>query len=283
MLAYLRRNIRSKKPHRADPTGSPLQALFSPTSRYRDSPLNRRGPLPEGWTEVELLQGLLPEDILATGIALDDFCVFRRNKVVWMTPEVYVSSNYMSCLGDPLVLALGVGVGTYMFVRVRSGTDAVEAVATCDFLVRLLATSELRDVYIQGSHNVVPPPVSGAALTLFFQESRSCLRKFTLNSMTLSEDQCLALATMSRLDVEVEMSYCSPTDDAAGAFVECVKSDRGPAELSICNIDRHVLATALTGASRVTRIKPVFEPNYDAEKAVVFTALANNRGLLHQR
>jgi hypothetical protein len=97
----------------------------------------------------------------------------------------------------------------------------------------------------------------------------------------LSEDQCLALATMSRLDVELEVRYCRLADDAAGAFVECLhQSDRGPVNLDLCKIDSQVIANALTGDSRVTRLKPHFDWTDDAEKAVLFRALANNRGLV---
>jgi hypothetical protein len=95
----------------------------------------------------------------------------------------------------------------------------------------------------------------------------------------LDADQCLALATMSRLDVELDMFDCSLADDAAGAFVECLHSDRGPIKLKQCDIDSQILANALTGDSRVTRLEPHFDEADDAEKAIVFRALANNRGL----
>jgi hypothetical protein len=123
------------------------------------------------------------------------------------------------------------------------------ATATCDFLVRLLATTEEHAVYINGLYDAVPPHISGEALSIFFQESRSCLRQVTLKLMTLSADQCRVLATMSRLDVELEMHNCSLADDAAGAFVECLQSNRGPVNLRHCNIDIQIIASALTGKS----------------------------------
>jgi hypothetical protein len=43
-----------------------------------------------------------------------------------------------------------------------------------------------------------------------------------LDYMALSKDHCRALATMSRLDVEVTLHGCRVTDDVAGAFVECL-------------------------------------------------------------
>jgi hypothetical protein len=224
--------------------------------------------------------------LLAVGITWDDFCLFFVNKAVWMTSDVYVCFVYMSnYTGNPLVLGLQAeACGPRLRVCVRMGMDAAAATATCDFLLRLLETCEKDVVSIGGTYfNRVSPPLSGAGLSRFFQESRSCLRKVTLYDMVLSEDQCLALATMSRLDVELKLSYFSLPDNAAFAFVECLQSDRGPVNLDRCLIDRQILANALTGKSRVTRLKPrPVEPNdaHDAEVAVFFRALGNNRGLL---
>jgi hypothetical protein len=117
----------------------------------------------------------------------------------------------------------------------------------------------------------------------FSQESRSCLRKLTLYDMVLSEDQCLALATMSRLDVGLHLFDCSLSNGAAFAFVECLQSDRGPVDLRDCQIDSQILANALTGESRVARLEPRSPGTNDARNAgmaVFFRALANNRGLV---
>jgi hypothetical protein len=119
------------------------------------------------------------------------------------------------------------------------------ATATCDFLVRLFATCEQRDLHIVGGDYEGPAPLSGAGLSLFFQESREVLQKVVLHCMVLSEDQCRALATMSRLDVELVLGCCSLADDAAGAFVECLQSDGGPVDLFMCEIDCQILANAL--------------------------------------
>jgi hypothetical protein len=101
--------------------------------------------------------------------------------------------------------------------------------------------------------------------------------------MSLSEDLCRVLATMSRLDVEVDIYNCVLAGDAAGVFVECLhQSDRGPVELNRFYIDSQILANALTGDSRVTRFTPhVSLGTNDAEMAVFFRALTNNSGLVH--
>jgi hypothetical protein len=139
-----------------------------------------------------------------------------------------------------------------------------------------LATSEFRFVTIEGRDSAVPPPISGQTLSLFFQESRDSLRKALLSFMALNADQCRALATMSRLDVEVKMRCCSLPNGVAGAFVKCLQSGRGPVELVHSHIDSRIIARALTGDSRVTR----FKPHSDGTYAILFPAFANNRSLV---
>jgi hypothetical protein len=265
----------------AEPNRASIEALFRPSTRFRDSHRNRRNFLPEGWTEIELLPHLTPLDILATGVTWDEFLIFLLHKIAWMTPDVYLCNGYMSHTGDPLVLALGANDSTTsMCVHVTSATAAAVATATCDFLVRLFATYEHHALRIQGGGNSVPAPLSGACLSLYFEESRDDLRKVYLSKMVLSEDLCLALATMSRLDVELGMNCCRLSNNAVGAFVECLQSDRGPVNLVMSEIDSQIIASALTGYSRVTLFKPAYGWTDDAEKAVLFRALANNRGLV---
>jgi hypothetical protein len=198
-----------------------------------------------------------------------------------MTPDVYLCNEYLPAINDSLVLYLGASVSntstTILRVHVTPATAAAVATATCDFLVRLFATCEQGDLSIHGGGNA-SLALSGAGLSLFFQESRDSLQKFTLQSMALSEDLCLALATMSRLDVELNLNWCSLEGGSADAFVECLQSDRGPIKLHRCEIDSQILANALTGDSRVTRLKPHFHGTDDAE-ADLFRVLANSRGL----
>jgi hypothetical protein len=89
---------------------------------------------------------------------------------------------------------------------------------------------------------------------------------------------------MQRLDVGVVLCYCGLSNDATGAFDECLQSGRGPVELFGCNIDIPTLARALTGNSRVTKLKP-YHPypmgTNDVDVAILVAALANNRGLVN--
>jgi hypothetical protein len=266
-----------------------METLFRPCRRWEalllENPDRRDHRLPNNLAQVELLPHLTPRDIRATGVTWKAFCCFLRDKVVWMTPDVFVASRYDFNPVDPMVLRLGdhataAAGGSGLDVHVTPGTVPAAATATCDFLLLLLATSEFRFVTINGRDSAVPPPISGQTLSLFFQESRDDLQKVWLDFMILNEDQCLALATMSRLDVELTMNGCSLSNGAAGAFVEFLQSDRGPVKLQNCNIDSRIIASALTGDSRVTRFRPRALVTNDADIAVLFTALANNRGLV---
>jgi hypothetical protein len=272
-----------------EPNATSIEALFRPTTRFRDSPSNRY--LPEGWTELKLLPGLTIENVWATGVTWEEFRLFLQNKIVWMTTNVYVCSRHFNG-DDPWVLGLGFGVGTSLYVRVRSGMfgvgtslyvrvrsgmAAAAATATCNCILCLLATSEHHGVYILGRDSRDPPPLSGAALPLFFQESQNCLHQVVFHNMAFSADQCRALATMSRLDMELEISFCRVLNDAAGAFVECLHTGRGPVKLDQCMLDNQILVSALIGKSRVTKLKPVFGQTNHAETAILFRALANNR------
>jgi hypothetical protein len=201
--------------------------------------------------------------------------------MVWMTPGVYVCTTYTACRTiDLLVLFLGDNFDTKLFVFVLEGTATAVATATCEFLLRLLPTCQHDDLYIQGANDGVPTPMSGAALSVLFQENRDNLRKVTVTYMTLSEDQCLVMATMSRLDVEIILRYCYLADNAAGAFVACLHTDRGPVKVYECKIDNQILARALAGDSRVTRLKIDYRAANDADMAIWIAALANNRGLV---
>jgi hypothetical protein len=272
-----------------------MTASFRPTNRMRDTirewEANDFMDLQQELTEVELLPHLTPQDVLATaGIAWGDFCRFLEGKVVWITPEVHICTHRNIAAGNQMVLSLGADNDrgcSCMCVHVAPNTPAGAATETCDCAIRLMAPCFQRDVSIRGDENisrpggiVAPTPLSGAALSFFFQESRSCLRKVSLINMALSEDLCRALATMSRLDVELDMLGCSLADDAAGSFAEWLQSDRGPVRLIDCKIDNQILANSLAGQSRVTMFKACSRGAYNADMALLFAALANNRGLV---
>jgi hypothetical protein len=168
-----------------------MEALFRPSTRFQDSHRNRRVSLPEDWTELELLPELTLENVRATGVMWKGF---GSNKILWITPDVFICSNFYG-RGYPWVLVLDAVGGTSMRVHVRSGTAVAAATSDC-MLVRLLATCDQHAIYINERYSTVSTRLSGAALSLFFQESRDSLRKVTLSTRSLNEDLCHALATM---------------------------------------------------------------------------------------
>jgi hypothetical protein len=246
------------------------------------------------------------QNILATGITWKDLLRFLPDKIVWMAPDVYIcTEGFTTFLTDfPMVLLLAVQNTSgqpNLCVHVSGSSPITAATAACDFMVRLLATSEdHEDVFLKGcpSNNLhaVPTPISGDALSHFFHDSisrdNSNLRMVHFSGMALSEDQCLALATMPRCfhnnnDVEIRLSCCSLADDgrgaAAAAFIDCLRGDRGgPVSLFRCKVRSHILTNVLTGNSRVAGLKLGY---YDISDPILMsllfgTVLSSNRGLV---
>jgi hypothetical protein len=288
---------------------SSLTTLFRSSNRYRD--LYREVGndnsyiLPERISEVELLPHLtLPDIVAATG--WEEFCQFasvsmedliahgaRVERVVWMTPSVHIR---MDGIDDPLIayrlaFALGTkalipGTSTYrnrnLYLHVAESSDEAEATAICDFLMRLVgAASDLSEVDISGEcpPRGVATPLSGAGLSLFFQEHQNSLRKVTFYYQKFNGDQCRALATMSRIDVELLMHTCQVTE---AAFVDCLQNSGGPLRLHSCLVDGKIMARGLAGQSRVSSLHLQFDQflPFDTAPSEIFTALANNRSLL---
>jgi hypothetical protein len=234
-------------------------ALFRPTNRLRDQLREQRGDdsyeHPDGFTEVELFPDLSPEHVLAAGIPWEDFCRFLDDKLVLMGPGVYVYRGSSNRVGFPSAFGELGSSNHHLFVCApRERETAATATATCDFVARLLATSQEDSVYIEAWRGGNSVPISGPGLFRFFQESQDNLRKVTLNDLILNEEHIRALATTeSRPDMEVVLHKCSLLNDNGyhSAFVECLQRDRGPIQLDGCRIDCHVLAAALEGISRV--------------------------------
>jgi hypothetical protein len=170
-----------------DPTGtSSIEALFSsarPSIRFRDSRRNRRGRMLGNITELELLPGLTVGNVEAAGITWEGLCRFARDsdsdRFLWMTPGGFVFSRCIEYPLYPVAVELGSNSGTLMYVHATTAGAA----ATCDFMVRLLATSDSDHLFIREGYTLngdPSPSISGAGLSIFFRESRSCLRKVKL-------------------------------------------------------------------------------------------------------
>jgi hypothetical protein len=160
----------------ADST-SAVEAMFQPSTRLRDlHGIQQRPPL----AEFELLPHLTPQDVLATGISVEDFRLFlrKRERVVSMAPGVFVSSQ--GKLGESFPVLHVFCRHLHFSVCLMDNATRAMATATCDFLVCLFANIEIQmsheGVFIDSDCDFLrlPPPVSGAALAFLFREPEQC-------------------------------------------------------------------------------------------------------------
>lgn len=275
-------------------------ALFRQTHRLRDTPRNISNPVLD-WlrdpecTEIELLpEGFTVEQVLAAAdMTWEQCCRVFNDKFVWMAPNVFFSSaNFFPSIHAPFVLSVGLETDNHTLEAImKTGLAARAAttttfrvytteytiprdpavMATCDFLVRLLAAvGRVRqdhhpddNIFVLSAdlNDGVPPPISCAALSHLVQDNdsntnKSNIRKLKLSRMILNEEHVCALATVSG-SMEIILGECRLEDDAEcrNAFVQCLVRNRGPTQLYRCGIDYPILTAALTGNSRVTRLK----------------------------
>jgi hypothetical protein len=276
-----------------------MEAMFQPSTRLRNfRPRGYGLPSSRGYhqrpplMQFELIPDLTPQDVLATGISVEDFHRFLHEdrKVVSMAPGVFISSR-------------GVVGGSFPVLRVwcrhlhfsvchMSNATRVMATATCDFIVCLFANINIemiefihKGIFIDSHWGQLrlSPPVSGAALAFLFRESRSNVRSLSFLHCILNEEHIRALSTESRPDMKVNLSSCELEDTVGcrNAFVECLRNNKGPTELSIYDIDLRVLASALRDNSRVTSIDLLRGQDVDhTGQGKLFRALADNRDLV---
>jgi hypothetical protein len=260
-----------------------LDSLFRPSTRFQLRG-GRRFSLPRNFTEVELLPNLTAEDVVATGINWDDFRCFVHDKFVWMAPGIYISSAYRAAGLYPVAVEVGaMDDSAGMRVRVKPGTAPQTATATCNFLVRLLATSDQCDVYLQGSSRALSP-ICGPALSHFFEHGGENLRAVTLRDMIFNEEHIRVLASAPQHKLQLALRDCkfSDGDASKNALLQWLQSGRGPTELYRCAIDSAVVAGALKGNSRLDRLLLCQEKASTAgplELASIFRGLAEDRGL----
>jgi hypothetical protein len=265
-------------------------SLFIPCSTGRQDEIHL--PIPPNFTEVELLPHLTTKEILATSITWDKLRRFLKKKVVRLAPGVYVCPKSYRPFGYDPVLVLGSpDDATGMDVRVRSGTAIETAIAGCNFLVRLLAASEKRKVYLYGHSGSLLLPVSGPALSHLFEHSQENLIKVTVGHVILNEEHIRVLAIPPQHDLQLVLAWCKFADNDAcrDPFRQWLKSGGGPTELDGCHIDSHLLADSLKCESRLSnlrlpsirarRILFSCELSNDPDRTLIFSALAENRGL----
>jgi hypothetical protein len=260
-----------------------LESLFRPSTRFQFRG-GRHFSLPRNFTEVELLPNLTTENILAKGTTWDVFQSFVHNKFVWMAPGTYISSAYRANGLYPVAVEVGAQDDSAgMRVRVKPGTATRTSAATCNFLIRLLAISEQRDVYLQGSSRT-QSPLDGASLSHFFEHGREHLRAVTLRSMIFNEEHVRVLAAPPQQKLQLALRDCkfSDGDASKNVLLQWLQSGQGPTELYRCVLDSNVVADALRGNSRLRRLLLCLEKASTAgspELSLIFRALAKDRGL----
>jgi hypothetical protein len=82
-----------------EPASTAIEAFFRPSTRLQDGNWGDGPFVREDCTELELPPGLSPEDalLLSGGSnAWEDFCCFLRGKLLWMAPNVYLTSQTLS-------------------------------------------------------------------------------------------------------------------------------------------------------------------------------------------
>jgi hypothetical protein len=157
--------------------------LFRPTNRLRDQIRERRedDSYELGFIEVELIPDLTLEQVLATDITYTDLHrLFGYDKFAWTGPDVYICHVQIYLRGNyPHVFGLSNHQDRDLYVCAETATATAATTATCDFLVRLLATSKVKEAYIGGDCGS-SPPISGPAhpISIFSGEPRKSSKSY---------------------------------------------------------------------------------------------------------
>jgi hypothetical protein len=270
-----------------------METMFQPSTRIHNFPRNVQPGHHQRHqsTEFELLSHLTPNDVLASGISTEHFRRFLDvdGKVVSMAPGVFVATT--DGFEGHTLLSIGKRSLHFSVYQTENATREM-AMATCDFVVRLFAISnsemQNRSIIIESDcyHSQSSLPISGAALAFLFEESRGNVWSVCLSNCILNEEHIRALSTESLPYMKLELSNCELVHNVGcrKAFVECLQNNRGPTQISVCDIHHRVLANALRHNTRVTSICLWYERYEDQiGQGELFGALASNRGLVEVR
>jgi hypothetical protein len=237
-----------------------MERFFAPTTRYRDLIYTRvpnhklKG---NDISEVQLTSSL--EELSNSDLAWEDMHALVASHIVWMTPAVFLRSfptTYDDSICPRMLCISDMYSGSKIYVFADGAAQAVRVV---DCLLLLLAKSGKPDVSIKSLGNPQMRPCSGLALQHFLTRTRNKLHKMTLQGFVLDQDHCRALAheqSPAGTDVEVKLFQCSLTGDdcCSDAFIDWLRSIRGPSVLFRCDIACHVLADGLIGNRRLKKL-----------------------------
>jgi hypothetical protein len=276
-----------------------MEAFFDPLERrypYRIAEISTL-------TETRLRDGVTLQDLTNSNnnnngcpFTWEAFFQFMTNKIVWMADTVYITKDlqdlkrgYRYVLGleelPPSITnscsnsaAIHHPKGLYIFASPRLATAGADNV--CEFLVGLLARSEnVPRVCVRCVGWAI---FSARMLATFLAERHEHgrhVKEVTLDTLYLDEDHCRVLSTAESPDLKIKLSTCVLVASAVEAFCDCLQRSRGPTELYECKISAHVIARALRGNTRVTRVIVDQRTPNAPGMAAMADALSENLGL----
>jgi hypothetical protein len=276
-----------------------MEALFDPLERRHPYRIGEKSTL----TETRLKDGVTLPDLAnyrnndGGPFTWESLFDFMTDKIVWLADTVYITKDLQDIKrGHRYVLGLEElppsttssssyssatihhPKGLYVFgsprLEIATGADV------CEFLVGLLARSET--VPRVCFRCVVSWIFSARMLATFLaerQEHGRHVKEVTLDTLYLDEDHCRVLSTAESPDLKIKLSTCVLVASAVEAFCECLQRSKGPTELYECRISAQVIARALRGNTRVTRVIVDQRTPNAPGMAAMADALSENLGL----
>jgi hypothetical protein len=252
--------------------------------------------------EIRLNDGVTLQDLANStnndggAFTWEAFFNFVSDRIVWMADTVYISTDLQDTnRGFRYVLGLeelppsttttssrnssrscmsNHPKGLYVFTSprlVRAG-----AAETCEFLVGLMARSETVQ---RVCFRCVGWMFSARILAHFLEERERHVQEVTLDTLNLNKDHCRVLSTAESPDLKIKLSTCLLEASAVEAFCDCLQRSKGPTELFECRISAYVIARALRGNTRVTRVIVDQRTPNAPGMAAMADALSENLGL----
>jgi hypothetical protein len=273
-----------------------MERLFSPCNRLHDileiqgRPLQYDGR-PHLFRELNL--DVSTEELLSAERAFTyaDLYALLGNEytVLWLTPH----ASFVRANASRELLLSYYERNDYRF-RFIVDDQSISAVARSSAALAEIADVVRRLLLANASEvHVVDLGSTGRSGECFFDafsfanlvEQCQNLKSLTLGTLkvTLSEDHIRALGTISRPDLDIELTHCRITGAAAAVLAQVMERSEGPTKLYWCDIDYHVLAEGLRGNSRLKSLFPRLSPyrgGADQELLVIAGALRENKGLI---
>jgi hypothetical protein len=292
-----------------------MENFFAPSTRFQDQDRPAREAdeddydeddydedehvrrIVESLDEVQLTGGSAEDILLHRGFTWIDFVSAARGKIVWINVDAFFNfdSDLMNIVkydespyDDFLTAFVGTSESTDRLVQVCA-SSLEHATVACDIMLQLLTTSEDPKIKLESSFAYddydAPFAVTGPALSHFLVQSRNLLH-LELSRYELNTDHCRAIDAIdapTNVDLELELSDCSPTEQGEIILMESMKQNRGPSKLRNCQIDTRRLADAIRGNERVNYLA-LYDENQSFGASLEFhQALAENEGITHLR